>query len=355
MAAAEFATFSVWLARISVFCMFGGLLQYAGNFFPTSKVQAERSLLVSVVATFIFSVAWLVMPADSYVLQGTLIVLSAGFYGWILGQIQQRLLFVLMGILSLSMAVAKLTFIFTPGTFVNAIDRFSYAVLICYFSSLFIVYLFSRKREFEVQSSPTGLVEHNSLTLWMAPVILSMAGAIIPQMDILVLEKWQSAEVFQDFVRASLFYKGIYFLMFIFAQWMLPQQVSKSSSAAQKGILTYKFGVIAVLGTMAVTLVSPLVLEYILKWDSFPPTEMIFYSCLSMSLLTWIFLLIQESCGRGVLKAAGGALVGILTLLGLQLILKLEVAQYFQLAIVCYSVMIFGMIRTISGNAVSSR
>lgn len=350
MAAAEFAQFSVWLATVAVLCMLGGLLQYAGNFFPSTKSQAERSLLVSTALTFVFSVAWFFIPASND-LQGALIVISAGLFGWILGQIQQRLLFLLMGIMNLAMAGVKVFFVLIPGTFGTVMERFSYALLICYFVALLVTYLVSRSSKFEITSSPSGMKSTQTAALWLAPLLLSISGAIIPQMDIIVLQKWQPDQVFQDFVRASLFYKGIYFLMFIFAQWMLPQQISKTGSKAHQGILTYHFAIAAFVGSLAVTVVAPYVEQFILKWDSMPPAAMIFYSCFNMSLLTWVFLLIQESCARHQLRLAGAALVVIFMNLGAQLLLQLEVVQYFQLSILVYLSLLITMIRVLRLSA----
>lgn len=344
MVAADFALFSVWLAKVAVLSMLGGLLQYAGNFFPSSRAQAEKSVLISTLLTLAFSVLWFWTP-DSGFVQGLLIVIASGLFGWILGQIQQRLMFLLMGIMNLAMALAKVIFVLIPGTFSIPIDRFSYALLISYFISLFIVAILTRIPRFEIKGSLEGADGAARWSLWIAPLVLSIAGATIPQMDIIILQRWITAETFQDFVRASLFYKGIYFLMFIFAQWMLPQQIAKVGSKAQKGILTYHFAIAALLGSLAVTLIAPLVERLILKWDSMPPSDYIFWSCLSISLLTWIFLLIQESCARRDIRWAVGTLFVIFGNLFLQSLLKLEIVNYFQLSIFIYSALILVVIR----------
>lgn len=344
MAASEFATFSVWLAQVAVLSMVGGLLQYAGNFFPSTKNQAEKSILLSALMTLSFSVFWLFLPS-SLTLQGAFAVVSAGFFGWVLGQVQQRLLFLLMGIMNLSMASAKLLFIFLPGTFGAVTEKYAYAITAGYFIALFGTYLLTRIPKFELQGSPQGVQDATAWSLWMAPLVLSITGALIPQMDIIVLQKWQPEEIFRDFVRASLFYKGIYFLMFIFAQWMLPQQISKVGSKTQKGILTYHFAIAALLGSLAVMFAAPWVEQTILKWDSMPSSAVIFWSCFSISLLTWIFLLIQESCAQKDMKLAALALFAIIGNLIFQMILKLEVVPYFQLSVCIYVVLLVAMIR----------
>lgn len=348
MVPAEFAEFSVWFARVSVFCMLGGLLQYAGNFFPTSRSQLNRSLFLAIAGTGILTLGWLLIGPNPTV-QTLFIVLASGVFGWILGQIQQRLLFALMGVLNLALAGSKILFLLIPGTILNNTNRYAFALIFGYFAALVILWIASRIEK----SGWTGTRENpnlqvSSLTLWAAPVLLSFSGSLIPQVDILLLETWQPVETFQIFVRASLFYKGIYFLMFIFAQWMLPHQVSKTEMATRRSMFDYKFALAAILGSALVAVFAPLVGEWILRWEWSPPRDLIFYSCLNMSLLTWIFLLIQEACARHQVKEGVVTLALVLMSLLVQWGLKLEVTQYFQLGIVIYTLVIFLAVRRLS-------
>lgn len=350
LSASDFAIFSVWFAQVSVLCMAGGLLQYAGNFYPATNKVAIRSIQISILGCFALISAWILFPSELNLTRGLLIVVSAGCFGWISGLIQQRMFFIFLGTLNLAMAGFKLLMIFIPLEFLtDGLARFSFAVLAGYGPALLLVYilLWNKKSFTEV---PVHSLRRVGANVWAAPIILSLAGALIPQMDIIILKNWTPTEVFEDFVRVSLFYKGIYFFMFILAQWMLPKQISRTEHKTTNPIFSFQLGLAALVGSAAVTLAAPLIETWILRWDSLPPSSMVFYTCLNMSLLTWFFLLIQEACARNKLKIASVALAGVVGNLGLQSLLRWPVEAYFQLAICIHLTILVSMIYALKPN-----
>lgn len=330
--------------------MVGGLLQYAGNFYPATNKVAVRSIQFSILACLTLIAVWIFYPGELTLIRGLLIVISAGCFGWISGLIQQRMFFIFLGTLNLAMASFKLFMVFLPLQFLSdSLARFSFAVLAGYAPALLLVYilLWYKKSFTETTPNPTRKIGAN---LWAAPIILSLAGALIPQMDIIVLKNWTPTAVFEDFVRVSLFYKGIYFFMFILAQWMLPKQISRTEHKTTNPIFSFQLGLAALLGSAAVTLAAPFIETWILRWDSLPPSSMVFYTCLNMSLLTWLFLLVQEACARNKLKVASFALAGVIGNLGLQSLLKWPVEGYFQLAICVHLIVLVSMIYALRPN-----
>jgi hypothetical protein len=103
--------------------------------------------------------------------------------------------------------------------------------------------------------------------------------------------------------------------MFIVAQWLLPQQIRASESKARESWIPFAF--LSFAASAALALLSPLIVEYILHWDHAPPMNMIFLSCLNISLLTWVFFEVQAACSRqriappalAVLALGGEALI----------------------------------------------
>jgi hypothetical protein len=136
-----------------------------------------------------------------------------------------------------------------------------------------------------------------------APLLLASATAAFPQVDLIVVRATQGAAVFQDFARASLFYKGLYFLVLILSQWMLPYQIRRSPSS----VVRFKWVTlvaISIIGSAAIALVAPTVSSQIMRWPDAPPGIMIFLSCCNLSLLSWVLLLMQEACAHDRFRQA---------------------------------------------------
>ncbi len=342
LTSAEFSDLNSWFAHIALFFVVGGVLQYAANFFPSPRHRLRTAILGINALSFALTVLWPYSPEGQTVLRALMILTGCSLFGWLMGQLQIRMLFNALTISNLLVALTKLTLIYTPISGPTELDRFTFALFACYLPALWYASVAAWKSHDQFAE---GRKKMWSLELWSAPVVLSAAAAIIPQMDLVLMSWLQPPVVFQEFARASLFYKGIYFFIFIFAQWLLPFQIRKHESGLVKASLA--LAAAAVFGSAALTGAAPWIVRWLLHWDQTPSLWLIFASCLNMSLLTWAFLLIQESCAQGRTRLAAVALAILAAEGGIQIALGLDALYYLGLAIGAQAAIVF----ILSGNA----
>lgn len=340
----EFADISSWLAHVSVFLLFAGILQYAGNFFPANQRNLRRQILfINAAALSMIGLA-LSLTGIEPIAIGALTVVVGLATGWVTGQAQFRLLFNLLGIVNILSALTKLLLVILPNSPLSLMDRYYSAIL---FGSVPALWLLSAVLWSNSSETP---VKQNSRHLWLAPVILSIATAIIPQFDLVVLRRSLSADVFEEFARASLFYKGVFFLFMIGAQWLLPRQILAKEKPGHPALTSAWLIPISLGGSTVMTAIAPPLAVYALGWSSAPPLEMIFLSCLNMCLLTWLFLLIQECCAKERTRTAGLALLGIALEVTLQLVFKLPIHTYLGLALLIQSVTVYWLVNQLKNR-----
>jgi hypothetical protein len=219
----------------------------------------------------------------------------------------------------------------------TSLERYTFALFACYLPALWWI-------SFKVWNEPSALLpKKNALSwkLWSAPLILSTASAVIPQIDMVLMNRIQPAFEFQDFARASLFYKCIYFLMFIVAQWLLPQQIrgeKQTPAAGSHGWML--FAAASLVASAALSAISPFVSIHVLRWDHAPAMSLIFLSCLNISLLTWVFFEVQSGCARHKIRGAAMALAGLGIEAAIQLTLALTANSYLILACFIQAILI---------------
>jgi hypothetical protein len=336
LSAAEFAGLNAWFANLALFFLIGGILQYSANFFPTPL----RRLYPAIIAINLFCLglvaAWFYGPPGETTLRALMVLSGSALFGWLMGQIQARLMFAAMSIANLLLGLTKIGLITVPSMGQSSLERYSFALFACYIPALwFISVAVWRHRAPARHQGPTRF----SWGLWGAPLILSAASSIIPQMDLVLMDRIQSAIQYQEFARTSLFYKGIYFLLFILAQWLLPQQIRKVQG--QPAVRWWLFAAAALLSSAGLALASPLISAWILRWSEAPGMELVFLSCLNMSLLAWIFFLIQAHCASHQVRLAGLGLILLGAEAGLQILLHLQPHFYLFLAILTQASLVF--------------
>ncbi|MEK7356431.1 MAG: hypothetical protein AAB250_08275, partial [Bdellovibrionota bacterium] len=239
-------------------------------------------------------------------------------------QIQFRLAFTLLAATGLLQAIMKVAIVLVPWAGDNRIEAYAFSFFAIIFPSQWIgsIYLLRSK----VPRAPEILKGWRS---WIAPFLLSTAVAIMPQYDLVLMSHTQSSSRFEEFAFASLFYKGVYFVLFIVAQWLLPQQIQKKAEVRNLW-LSVSF---AVAFSIVLTLLSPLISTIILNKDHGPDAWLLLLSCLHMSLLTLTFLGIQQACADGRVWAAAIALLVIGLKGGLQFAAALDAPVYLVIAI----------------------
>jgi hypothetical protein len=172
-----------------------------------------------------------------------------------------------------------------------------------------------------------------------APLLLAFAAAACPQIDLIVVKATQPAEVFQTFARASLFYKAVFFLFLIGANWLLPYEIRGTAPRFIR--LESGFFLIAgVVVSAALALTGPFVSSWVMHWSEAPPMRLIFLSCWNMCLLSWIFLLIQKACAQDRVRPAALLLAGVSVVYGAVWLVAPSITLYFTITIAAAAGMI---------------
>jgi hypothetical protein len=291
LSAENFAAFNGWFANISILFMFGGVLQGVGVFVQTSERLLRSGLiLINMLMAAGFWI-WLAGPVGLNDLRAGIILLISILFGWLTGQVQARLWFGLLSLAGLGMAVTKFLTLFLPIGSPADLERYAFAMFVPY---LFLLILFTSKIWGALDRGSAGVLSsREGAPDWLSPVLLAVALAVIPQLDMVVMSHTQPGPAFAEFVRASLFYRAIYVLALIFAQWLLPRQVKFKSLRVWKSF-PLLFGLSLALSSVLAFL-SPWIVEWVFHWDSSPGFWIIWLSCVHTACLALLLFYIQEA------------------------------------------------------------
>jgi hypothetical protein len=320
----EFAGLNSWFANLSLFFFFAGLLNYASIFSPAEKSRIRWVCLGTAVVAPIMTYIWMVSPQPLGGVKAMLIVGLAISFSWMMGQALTRMLYSTLAVANVSVGLCKVAVAAIPIAFLDTLSRYGFAYFASYIPAIAIYGYALLRYPFPPSEKPK---KQN----WMAPILLSGTTAIIPQLDLIILNQTLSSDDFAVFARASLFYKGIFFVMAIFFQWILPQQLHQKSfnflriSAIISGVM--------LLGCFCVAVASPYVGGLVLHWAEVPPVSLVFLSCLNMSLLTLIYFTIQEVCAKGRVQIAA-VLLGAIVLQGMAHVMIKLPAQTYLIAMI---------------------
>jgi len=323
LSARDFADLNSWFATVAMCFALAGLAQYAANFNPASKTRIRKAALGISFGAIVLLGLWTLTDGVLTWVHGVGVVACSCLFGWMLGQAQIRLVYGTMSLANLSVGLTKLAFVALPGLAITRLAQYELALLVCYLPGIWILAVaLARKPD-----APSSIPSH-----WSAPLILSLAGSILPQLDLVLMSHTQGELAFQEFARASLFYKGIYFIVAVGAQWLLPQQIQGTRHQVHRraGVLLVGLSAFLALG---LAIASPYLAQWPLKWDTSPNVELVFWSCLHMSLLTILFLLIQECCAHRRLRPALWAVIILAAEAMTQLILRLPTLTYLYAAV----------------------
>lgn len=324
LTAQDFSQLNGWFADLSLFFMVGGILQYASNFRPTPRSQLRYILGMANGLTLVAIWLWLTQPGVLTFDRALLVLVTSTFFGWLMGQVQIRMQFVVISIANILVAGTKLGITGLPIGEPQDLMRYALGFFICYLPALWLIsiYLWSAPEAERAEGNPS----------WTAPIMLSVATAVTPQFDLVLMNHTQDSLAFADFAHASLYYKAIYFLIFILAQWLLPRQIKKQVGHTLSDLP--RLVAVAIVTSMALAVASPYISQWIMKWQYSPSQILVFLSCLHMSALAMLFLRIQEACAQKQVKTAA-VILGVMGLeAALQLVLKLEMNQYLVTVII---------------------
>jgi hypothetical protein len=277
---------------------------------------------------------WLKSEATVDNIKAYFLILAAAAYGWLIGQAQIRFKFGTISAVSLVGSIGKLVIISIPLTmiFSTAVGQFQFAFFAGGLPAMVILI-------YSLWNADKPTLPSQKQVTWIAPIVLSLASAGIPQLDLVVLSHSITPVAFSEFAKSSLFYKGIYFLVAILAQWTLPQQVHQTTVTAKGGWRGYV--AICSLLVIAVTIMAEPVSRILFNWQVAPDQQIVFLSCVQMCLLSAIFLQIQKFCTQGHSLQALMILLSICFPGLVQFLFNLPITTYFLIGIASQSFVLY--------------
>ena len=137
------------------------------------------------------------------------------------------------------------------------------------------------------------MAETQIKTKMTGAVLLSFASVFIPNIDLLYVKHTQTLEVLTQFAQVSLFYKIVFFVILILAQWLLPQQLNRDEGLFSRGPRRMKVFVrvcsMGLMFALVASALAPEVFKWVLQRDFLAPMLWVFLSCFNVALLTGIF------------------------------------------------------------------
>lgn len=342
LSAAEYGHLNAWFSDLMMLFFLGGVAQYCGIFFPAPRNSLKKAVVAINGLSFSLAALWIFSPPGETVERGVLVLTVATAFFWLIGQIQFRKMFVAIGVANFTTSLSKLGLVLLPLFTLVTVERFRIAFFANYFPALWLMSVVAWRLPNTATIVPQ---KKNDLRLWMAPVVMSLATAIIPQMDMVLLSRLWSELEFQDFARASLFSRAIFFLFLILAQWMLPFQIQGEFTSFKHRFLNPALAGICLLVSGSITYLSPWAIDFFLHWDRAPSLSLVFLSCLNMSVLTWIFLLVQKCCAQGQSKKASYAIIGLVVEAAAQFLSRWPGHGYFVCALIFQTTLIWYLSR----------
>ncbi len=320
----DFSKFNKWYAYTTMFALTGGLLQNAANFYLIPHKQIIRQNVIFVVLAIIGLGLVLSERSESTRLFTGIFILFATMNGWLTGQSQVRLMYQTMAFAGLTIAAVKVGlagFQIWPST----TETYIKIITLAFVPSIALLSyrLFKSEKNLNIQ------VRHTSREVISAAIAISVATALVPQIDILILSKTLNKNTFEAFIQASIFYKVVFFFFLIVAQWLLPQQTLDQGLSIIRKLYTFAPLALGLAAASILTLISEPVSVNIMNWHPAPPRSYVFFSCINMSLLTWLFLLIQEACAKRKAHVALGSVVGLILLGVFQYLTGWSIHIYF--------------------------
>lgn len=318
----EFADLNAWVANLAPFMVSAAVLQYYSNFKPITRGWLRTALVAAAAVSAAAVIFWPYSAEIVSLPNSAVIVAVTAMMAWFMGQTQIRLSFVWLSIGGLALAASRLGFVLWP---IDAgFGVFVFANLVAPAVAIWVLLPYLWK---------SGDVEGvRGRDFWRNTLVLSAAGAMLPQFDVFVMNHSQGEEAFIAFAKASLFGRAVYALTTILAQWLLPNQLRGIKSPMAVSLRTVIFGLLVLCAALAA--VSDLLALHLLGWDQTPPRLLVFFASAEISMVAVILVLIQGSCARNETRRA----VALLGLLGaeaaMQIILKLPMMVFLPAALV---------------------
>ena len=299
----EYGQLNSWIANTMLLLSICGVFQPLGNFFPLEGIHLLRASLVMLVIAVITACGLVAAAMWGYMHPWgwTLAALPLAIIcAWITGQLQQRLAFAGIAVAGFVGSATKFTIVCIPIVPLDPLVGFYLAFTLSLAVAAISLAHFGIRKQIG-QAEPL-MSRENPMARGICACILTMAGAVLPQLDVINLRHAGSSEMIGEYSRASLFAKAIWFGAAALLQVTLPLMVRNRSGAAAQ--LTQKriwfSEVVVMFGCTIAAFVStwlapPLAARY-LGFDLSTVRPWILLTSLTTTVLFTLLCSIQRSC-----------------------------------------------------------
>ena len=236
----DYGVFNVWIADTTVLLSLGVLFQMWANYVPLGSSSLTRVSWIVLWASILSMTALAVLPdLSSWTPWAwTLTMLPVAIIcGWMIGQLQLRLAFLGIGLAGLCGSAARLL-VATQGAGRGALlPSFYLAFAVSGLVSAMVLAWFGVRCR---TSDPTAVTGRDQMGAKIAcACVLTVAGALLPQVDVICLRMFSSSSAIGDYSRVSLVAKGIWFAGQIVLQVTLPLRIRGQSASGNERLGYY--------------------------------------------------------------------------------------------------------------------
>ena len=231
----DYGDLNVWIADTTVLLSLGVLSQMWANYVPLGRRSLVRVSWMVLWGSILSATALVVLPGlRSWTPWAwTLTMLPvAVICGWMIGQLQLRLAFLGIGLAGLCGSAARLLVATEGAGSEPLLPSFYLAFAVGGLVSAMVLACFGVRCR---ASDPTAVTARDQMGAKIAcAFVLTVAGALLPQVDVICLRIFTSAAVIGDYSRVSLVAKGIWFAGQIVLQVTLPLRIRAQSASGDE-------------------------------------------------------------------------------------------------------------------------
>lgn len=330
-----FADLNGWFANVSLFYILGAFLQFGAAFNPARKKILRAIALASSGIGAVFILLWNLFPASTGNWHAVLIVSTVIALGWLTGQAQIRLKFGALALMGFTIATSRVAMTFYPSG-ADALAKYVFINFVVYVFAIWIL----AGALVSAEDVQVPLKSGN----WQNAILLSIAAVVIPQFDMFLMNHTQPKADFAEFTRASLFGRGVFAIISITAQWLLPSQIRNGEGVDYRKIWMGVVAALALSGLVAGC--STFVAGTIFNWQDIPAKSLVFLASAEISILAVTFMAVHALCAQHNFRAAF-IILAVLGLEGMaQLVFKFPMFNYLIVAMVIQIITILGVSAT---------
>jgi len=312
----DYGRLNEWMARVGVALAIGSAAQIASSFFVWKRTSLRIAAIIALlVASAVLIISATMVSPQAHPIRLLLLTVAVGIVAHaMLGQLQGRAWFVLLGLGFFSLGAVRFGFTLLAPTrapldllLLAFPVSYSVAALVC--AVMLVAASFTQAAE-PTRNAVAG-VERTLATTLASSLVLAIAMALIPQVDFLNVSLLTDAQATGQFAQALLFAKAIYFASITLLQTSLPFHIKHARGELAPAFFRNmrrleSIGLGAcVLASFGAAWVGPWVASRFLGVLLEDRRSWILFSCLALTALYGHLQQIQIECSLHQWKRAG--------------------------------------------------